>query len=68
MSLPDFRNMTSGEAMAWLKARNDPRLEPLIRWISEAEAYKTAFYQVRVILANAEREAVETVKKVTHEG
>lgn len=57
IDLPDFRNMTTGEAVDFFKAQKKDSLEPLIRWIAEAEASRRSNQAVRVAIADGERYA-----------
>lgn len=63
IDLPDFRNMTACEAIDFLKAQKDVSLEPLIRWIAEAEASRWSNHAVRLAIADGERYA----EGLTHE-
>lgn len=52
---PDFRNMTKQEAIEHLKRQQDPKLEPLIKWIAEAEAFFQSSYAIQVAIADSQR-------------
>lgn len=52
-----FTNMTREEAILALKAKNDPDLNLLAKWVAESVAFNQATYNARVALADAERHA-----------
>lgn len=52
----DFRNLSAGEAIDKIKALNKPGLKPLIRWIAQGYIFPLASQQVRVVIADGERE------------
>ena len=50
----DFRNWTRQEVIAILRSANEPKYEPLIRWISESVEYNNVLYAVRCDLTKSE--------------
>lgn len=54
---PDFQNMSKQEAIDFLRKQQDPKLEPLIKWIAEAEAFFQSSYAIQVAIADSQRMA-----------
>lgn len=52
----DFRNWSKLEIMAKLQEMNDPKVEPLIKWIASSIAFGDVSYKIRVAIAGAEQE------------
>jgi len=57
IDLPDFRNFSKIDAIEFFLAQKNEFLEPLIRWIAEAEAADRSNHEVRLAIANGERYA-----------
>lgn len=57
IDLPDFRLFSKIDAIEFLRAQKSEFLEPLIRWVAEAEAFERSNYEVRLAIANGERYA-----------
>ncbi len=55
---PDFSLMSKEDAIDWLRKQNDPKLERLIAWVSEASSAQRCYYEIRLSIAEAERRAV----------
>lgn len=57
----DFRNLTKREAKELILDAHDPKTEPLARWIAESIAWTERTYQIRVAIAEGERDVEKMV-------
>jgi hypothetical protein len=54
LSSVDFRRWTRQEVIEILRTANEPKYEPLIRWIAESVEYDNVSYAIRCDISKSE--------------